>query len=392
MKHKLLRVAVVGIGNMGSAHAMCIASGKIAGMHLSAVCDIDTAKLDRIQMDFPDIRTYTDWWELVKQPDIDAIIIAVQHSLHSLIAVEAMKAGKHVLIEKPADIRVSAVKKAVETAKQTGKVFAIMFNQRTNPLFVRAREIVKSGLLGELKRSVWIITNWYRSQRYYDSGGWRGTWNGEGGGVLLNQSPHNLDIWQWICGMPCEITAFCDEGKYHNIEVEDDVTIFVRYSNGATGTFITSTGEYPGTNRLEISGTLGKLVLENGVLKWWKLEQSEREICKESTQSFPRINTTYMEERQEFEGTAHAGILQNFCNAILYNEPLLSPGEDGLNELSISNAAYLSAWTDNSSVALPLDDVVFDERLDAKQATSIYNNQSDSQFHTDYISRWKVQW
>ena len=392
MKHKLLRVAVVGIGNMGSAHAMCIANGKVAGMKLTAVCDVDTAKLDRIQLELPGVRTYTDWQELVKQPEIDAVIIAVPHCLHSRIAVEAMKAGKHVLIEKPADIRVSAVKKAVETAKQTGKVFAIMFNQRTNPLFVRAREIVKSGLLGELKRSVWIITNWYRSQRYYDSGGWRGTWNGEGGGVLLNQSPHNLDIWQWICGMPCEITAFCDEGKYHNIEVEDDVTIFVRYSNGATGTFITSTGEYPGTNRLEISGTLGKLVLENGVLKWWKLERSERKICKESTQSFPRINTTYTEERQEFEGTAHAGILQNFCNAILYNEPLLSPGEDGLNELSISNAAYLSAWTDNSSVALPLDDVVFDERLDAKQATSIYNNQSDSQFHTDYISRWKVQW
>ena len=387
-----LRTAVIGIGNMGSAHATCIGSGKIAGMELAAVCDIAPARLERMRQDFPRVRTYTDWQVLLKQSDIDAVIIAVPHGLHSQIAVAAMEAGKHVLTEKPADIRVSAALKAVDAAKRTGKVYAIMFNQRTNPLFARARQLGASGQLGELKRSNWIVTNWYRSQHYYDSGGWRGTWSGEGGGVLVNQAPHNLDLWQWICGMPCEITAFCDVGKYHNIEVEDDAVIFARYPNGATGTFITSTGEYPGTNRLEIAGTLGKLVLENGTLKWWKLARSEREVCVESDESFPHMEMTCTEERQGSAGTAHAGILQNFANAILHGEPLLSPGEDGIRELSISNAAYLSAWSGNTPVALPLDHRRFDEKLDVMQAVPQDGSSTDSRFHTDYLGRWQVQW
>ena len=193
-----VRVGIIGIGNMGSAHFRCIKSGKIIGMTVTAVCDICEDKLISVNRDYPEIKAYTDYKLLLKDNDVDAVIIAVPHPLHGIIAELALNCGKHTLVEKPIDISVSAAKRLCDTAEKSDKVFGIMFNQRTNGLFGKAREIVKSGELGELKRSVWIITNWYRTQSYYDSGTWRATWRGEGGGLLLNQAPHNLDIWQWI--------------------------------------------------------------------------------------------------------------------------------------------------------------------------------------------------
>ena len=388
-----VRVGIIGIGNMGSAHAACVASGRIKGLKLGAVCDIAPERLAYCREHFPDAVQYTDWQKLIQNPDLDAVIIAVPHPLHSLIAAAALKAGKHVQLEKPVDISVTRAKALNEVAKQSGRVFSITFNQRTNTLFQKARQIVRSGQLGELKRSVWIITNWYRTQHYYNSGTWRATWTGEGGGVLLNQAPHNLDLWQWICGMPSQVTGFCDVAKYHKIEVEDDVTIFVRYPNGATGSFITSTGEYPGTNRLEISGTLGKLVLENGVMKWWKLKQSERDVCWNSEENFKEIPMDYEEIRPDAPETAHAGILQNFTNAILHGEELLAPGIEGINELTISNAAYLSSWNGSTPVEIPLDNLAFDEKLEAlAKESSLKRGGVSDRYNTDYQKRWQINW
>ena len=276
---KNVRVGIIGIGNIGSAHLSAIARGKVDGMELGAICDIDeevSVELGQLYEKYP---FYTNYKELIDKEDVDAIIVSVPHRLHAEIAEYALLNRKHVLVEKPIDISVTKAKRLNDISLGTDKIFAVMFNQRTNEIFKKAREIVKGGQLGELKRSVWIITNWYRTQAYYDSGSWRATWAGEGGGVLLNQAPHNLDLWQWICGMPSSVMAYCDTAKYHNIEVEDDVTIIARFPNGATGTFITYTGEYPGTNRLEISGDLGKMVLENGIIKLWRLKESEREYC-----------------------------------------------------------------------------------------------------------------
>lgn len=391
MEQNKLRTAVIGLGNMGSAHAFCIGSGQVRGMELTAICDLDADKITAVRTQFPQAAATDSWRELIARQDVDAVIIAVPHLLHSEIAAAAMRAGKHVLTEKPADISITQARTAIDAARETGKVFGIMFNQRTNSLFARAREIVRSGGLGELKRSVWIITNWYRTQAYYDSGGWRGTWSGEGGGVLLNQAPHNLDLWQWICGMPVEISAFCSVGKYHRIEVEDEAAIYARYSNGATGTFLTSTGEYPGTNRLEISGTLGKIVLEDGCLKWWKLLQSEDRVRTESRIGSPRIEMEYSELHQEGPDPAHRGILQNFADAILLGTPLLAPGEEGIRELELSNAAYLSAWTGNRAVPLPLDGEAFDRELKTRQTESV-SLQSASHKHDSYDPRWQVNW
>ena len=388
----IVRVGVIGIGNIGSVHTKYIAEGKVEGLRLSALCDIKSEKEAALRESYPDTPFFTDYKELIASGLCDAVIVSTPHKFHSEISEAALNAGLHVLTEKPVDITVSKAEHLNLLAKKSGRVFAIMFNQRTNPLFIKAREIVKSGALGSLKRSVWIITNWYRSQSYYNSGDWRATWSGEGGGVLLNQAPHNLDLWQWICGMPTEITAACDIAKYHNIEVEDDVTLFARYENGATGVFITSTGEYPGTNRLEISGELGKIVLENGKLKWWRLKCSEREVCFSAASNSPSIETEYEEIELSAAETGHRLVLQNFADAILKGAELLAPGTDGIFELSISNAAYLSSKK-KCSVSLPIDGNEFDKLL-SELCCHSKSKQNDNEIekNENYSSRWKVNW
>ena len=388
-----IRTAVIGVGNMGSAHASCIAAGKIEGLTLSALCDVEPARQAYCRERHPDVPCFGSVEELLAAGAADAVIVAVPHPSHSDVAMKVLSAGLHVLVEKPIDVALSKAERLCDAADGSGRVFAVMLNQRTNPLFRRAREIVQSGLLGELKRTVWSITNWYRTQHYYDSGAWRATWAGEGGGVLLNQAPHNLDLWQWICGMPESITAYCDVARYHRIEVEDDATIFTRYANGATGVFITSTGEAPGTNRLEIAGDRGKLVLENGVLKWWRLRQPEREVCFHSTENFAHIPCDYEEIRPDEPETSHAGILQNWANAILHGEVLLSPGRDALNELTISNAAYLSQWTGNAPVDLPMDNAAFDRLLAERASGSSLKAEKERKGGSSgYSQRWQVNW
>ena len=390
MLHEV-KLAVIGYGGIGSAHTGFIAGGGVAGMTLAAVCDINENRLAVVRERFPGVRCVTDFHDLL-DGSIDAVLIAVPHPMHCIIAAECLRAGVHVLVEKPIDITVTEAKKAVAVAEESGSIFAVMLNQRTAPIFQRAREIVQSGALGKLKRTVWIITNWYRTQHYYDSGSWRATWKGEGGGVLLNQAPHNLDLWQWVCGMPTSVAAYCDVARYHRIEVEDDATLITRYANGATGLFVTSTGEYPGTNRLEISGELGKLVLEEGVLKWWKLQESENDVRWHSDNSMPQIPYEYTEERFEDDGPQHRGIIQNFANAILHGEKLISPGIDGLNELTLSNAAYLSQWTGNSPVALPLDNGKFDAMLKERADNSLTHEELASIPEGEYQDRWQTRW
>ncbi|MBQ8740546.1 MAG: Gfo/Idh/MocA family oxidoreductase [Clostridia bacterium] len=389
-----VRIGIVGIGNIGTAHANTLFGGEVEGAVLAAVCDILPDRQEFCKQHYTDVAVFDDYTKMFASGLIDAVIVSTPHKLHCDIAMDALRSGLNVLVEKPVDITVSKARAINELAKTVDKKFAIMFNQRTNDVFAKAREIVKSGALGELKRTVWIITNWYRTQRYYDSAGWRATWAGEGGGVLLNQAPHNLDLWQWICGMPCEVTANCEVGKYHNIEVEDDVMLTTRYENGATGVFITSTGEFPGTNRLEISGTLGKIVVENGVLKWWKLPENERDICFNAKDLFPSIKCEYEEyTSQKSNSDAHKQIIQNYVNAINFGEELLSPGTDGIYELTLSNAAYLSSWKGGAAVKLPFDNNEFDMLLGEKIKNSKTNDpQATKHASGKYSKRWQVNW
>lgn len=162
----------------------------------------------------------------------------------------------------------------------------------------------------------------------------------------------------------------------------------------ATGVFITSTGEYPGTNRLEITGDKGKIVLENSTLKWWELEMSERDFCFTSDKSTPKIDCNYQEFTMTEKETAHIGILQNFTNAILNGEKLISPGEDGIHELMLSNAAYLSEWTGNQEVILPVDGKKFDSLLKEKCVHSLLSKDGEETNDSagESMARWQVRW
>ncbi|MBQ7499308.1 MAG: Gfo/Idh/MocA family oxidoreductase [Clostridia bacterium] len=364
-----VRYGVIGVGNMGSGHVTYLHQGKVKNAELTAVCDIDQTRLDWAKEYHPDVECYSDYNDLLRSGLVDAVIIATPHYLHPIIGIAAFEQGIDVLSEKPVAVYTKMAYEFNRAAEKYGRAFGLMLNQRTEPAYQRMREIVQSGRLGQPKRFVWLITNWYRTQAYYDSGDWRATYAGEGGGVLMNQAPHNLDLWQWIFGMPKRIRAFAASGKFHDIEVEDDVTAYAEYENGATATFITSTGEYPGTNRLEISGSLGKLVYEGGKLTFTKLEEDERKYCFEAEDGYYQIPFEVIDVDTTGYCKAHRQITQNFTDHILKGTPLLAPGSDGVYGLSLANAMMESAWT-NDFVELPNDGENYWRLLEKKIGTS----------------------
>lgn len=368
-----VRVGVVGIGNIGAGHAQRIVNGEVFGCRLTAVYDANPERLKWTRENFgEEIQCFENFDAMLDSNVADAVLIATPHYDHPGMALRCFRSNLHVLVEKPAGVFTKQVREMNEAAAKSGKVFGIMYNQRTNPVYQKLRDMIRQGELGEIKRTNWIITSWYRPQSYYDSGGWRATWAGEGGGVLLNQDPHQLDLWQWTCGMPRRVRAFMAFGKYHRIEVEDDVTAYVEYENGATGVFITSTGEAPGTNRLEVTGDRGKIVIEDEKLTFWRLAVSERQFNREFKGGFGQPECSKVEVSVEGTATQHSGILRDWINAIQKGTPLLAPGVEGINGLEISNAMHLSAWTD-SWVELPVNEDLFYEKLQERIDGSILN-------------------
>lgn len=354
-----LRFGIIGIGNMGSAHARSLYNGEVPGAILTAVCDINPERLNWSKNNLgSDVQLFDNADDLFRAGVTDAVLIATPHYDHPPLAIKGFEAKQHVLIEKPAGVYTRQVRIMNDAANASGKVFGIMYNQRTNPLYQKLKDLIDSGELGEIRRSNWIITDWYRPQSYYDSGSWRASWAGEGGGVLINQAPHQLDLWQWICGMPKRIRAFCGFGKYHDIEVEDDVTAYVEYENGATGVFVTSTSDCPGSNRFEISGDMGKIVIEDGKLIFWRNRMSERIFNAEFKYGFGQPEVWKCEIPVSGPNLQHVGILRNFTDAILQGAKLLAPGQEGIRGLTLSNAMHLSAWTD-SWVELPIDEELY---------------------------------
>ena len=373
---KNVRIGIIGIGNMGSAHAKQIFDGKIPNAELTAVCDINPDRLSWAEDTFGDSVERFDTPEaFFEAKACDAVFIATPHYDHPGLAIDSLGNDYHTLIEKPAGVYTKAVREMNEVAEASDKVFGIMYNQRTSPLYQKVNDLIDSGELGEMKRTVWIITDWYRPQSYYDAGDWRATWSGEGGGVLLNQDPHQLDLWQWICGMPVRVRSFMSFGKYRNIEVEDDVTAYVEYENGATGLFVTSIGEAPGTNRLEISGDKGKIVVEDGKLTFWRLRTPESQFNEEFKGGFGSPESWKIDIPTPGENSQHNGILKDWVNAIVNGTELLASGVEGINGLTISNAMHLSAWTDDW-VELPLDEDLFYEKLKERIDNSTFVKES----------------
>lgn len=367
-----VRIGVIGIGNMGREHARYLAAGDVAGATLAAVADNSSTALDWAAKTLPEsVQRFDDGEAMMQSGAVDAVIVAAPHYFHPPLAIAAMNHGLHVLVEKPAGVYVKQVREMNEVAAKSDRVFGIMFNQRTRPVHQKVRDVIASGELGELRRTQYVITNWFRTQAYYNSGGWRATWAGEGGGVLVNQCPHNLDLWQWFCGMPTRVRAFCGFGRHHDIEVEDDVTAYVEYANGATGTFITTTGEAPGTNWMEISGDRGRLRMEGNSITFWRTNRSVREFLETSPNGFSQPETWRCEipVGGSSDGNEHRSITRGWVAAIQDGKPLLAQGSEGINGVQLANAMLLSAWTDDWA-SVPTDEEKFYSLLQEKIRTS----------------------
>jgi predicted dehydrogenase len=368
-----VRLALIGVGNIGNLHLQNIQ--KLDQVELAAVCDTvpEKAKTAGETWDCP---AYTDSQTLLDDHVCDAVLIATPHYDHTTIGIAALEAGYHVLVEKPISVHKADCERLIaahERAahKDTGLVFAAMFNQRTDPHYQKIKQLVDAGELGRFLRISWIITDWFRTETYYASGGWRATWAGEGGGVLLNQCPHNLDLLQWICGMPTQVQGFCSIGKRHDIEVEDEVTAYLEFPDDCTGVFVTSTGEAPGTNRFEIAGDRGKLVLEGGTITFVRNETPATEFLQTSQAAFAKPDVETITFPIEGTGGQHAEILENFAAAILAGEELIAPAEEGIHSVELSNAMLYSSLI-GRPVELPLDGEAFERELKKLIETSTY--------------------
>lgn len=383
MENKI-KLGILGIGNIGSDHVKRVLGGECPEISLAAVCDLKSERLEWAnEQAGANLSTFTNAEEMIKSGLIDSLLVAVPHYDHPKYAIMAMEHGLHVLIEKPAGVYTKQVIEMNECAKNHDVVFGIMMNQRTNCIYRKMREIVQSGEMGVIKRTNWIITNWYRPQAYYDSGDWRATWSGEGGGVLLNQCPHNLDLFQWICGMPAKIRAHMHFGKWHDIEVEDDVTAYIEYENGATGVFVTSTGDAPGTNRFEITLEKGKLIAEGTKLTMWKSDISEPEFSRTNTKPFGVPKFKEIPVETDGENTQHAGVMNAFAGKILHGTPLIAEGTEGIRGLTISNAMHLSAWTDKTISLEDFDHELYFAELQKRVATSRRKTETKGAVVTD---------
>lgn len=372
-----VRFGIIGMGNMGKSHTRNFMAGKMPEATLTAICDIHEEKLNAAKeiIGDADVALYTDAEDMMSSGKVDAILIAVPHYLHPEMAIKGFEHGLHVMTEKPAGVYTKHVRKMNEVAAKSDCKFGIMFQHRGEPIYRKMKEIVSSGQLGDIKRINLIFTDWYRNQAYYDSGAWRATWGGEGGGVLANQCPHSLDLWQWIVGMmPTRVSAFCHEGKWHNIEVEDDVSAYLEYPNGATCLFTTCTADAPGISRIEITGNNGRLLAENGKLTFYKLAIGEREYNSTATEGFKAPEYDVIDVPLEGEFLWHPYIINNFCAAILHDEPLYIPGEEGIKGLTLANAIMLSSWL-GKPVNLPLDEDLFYDELMKRVASSSFSGQ-----------------
>ncbi len=365
-----VRLGIIGIGGMGTNHANSLIKGEVPDIRLTAVADISEDRRRFAGEHFPtDIQVFATGEELIGSGACDAVLIATPHYFHPDFVIYALEHGLHALSEKPAGVYTKQVRRMNEVAAKSDKIFAIMLNQRTNCVYRKLKEMIESGEPGELKRVNWIITDWYRTQSYYDAAGWKATWDGEGGGVLLNQCPHQLDLLQWLCGMPVKVRAFCHEAKWHDIEVEDDVTAYLEYANGATGVFVTTTGDAPGTNRLELTFEMGKIVCEGDKLIYYRLAENERTFCRTCPNGFQKPDMTVEEIKTDGRNEQHVGVLKAFADRILRGGKLIAEGTEGINGLTLSNAMFLSSWLDKT-VEIPFDEDLFLEELNKRRARS----------------------
>lgn len=371
---KKIRFGLIGLGNQGSSYTFNIFdNGLVENGVITAFCDINPAKIENIKekTKSKNVVYFDDYKKMLDSGLIDVAMVETPHYQHPEIVIECLNRGINVICEKPAGVYADQVKEMNEVAKKKNAIFSMMFNQRTNCVYRKMKEMIANGELGEIQRVTWIITDWFRTQQYYDSGSWRATWEGEGGGVLINQCPHQIDLIQWVIGMmPKTVRGFCHYGKWHDIEVEDDVTAYFEYENGATGVFITTTGEAPGSNRFEVSGTKGKLLCEGGKLYFYKNIQDSKEFALDPKNTFGNLPSKRIEVETDGKNPQHAGIINNMANTLLGLEKLFVEGTEGIHGVELMNAIELSGWKGGEPVSVPVDGKVYLEELNKHRATS----------------------
>ena len=365
-----VRIGIIGMGNMGRFHANDLLEGKVARGELTAVGSTSPHKLEEYKE--KGVQVFGSGEEMIASGVIDALLIATPHYQHTSLGIAALEAGLHIMVEKPISAHKADAERLIAAAVARPELkFGGMFQLRVEPRYQKIRELVQGGELGDLVRVIWVMTDWFRSEAYFQSGGWRATWKGEGGGVLLNQCLHQLDAMQWITGMPSQVRSHVGIGKWHDIEVEDDVTCYMEFANGATGAFITSSGETPGSNRFEIAGTKGRLILENDTLTLTRNEVPSDEWCKTSKIGFQKPETTVEEIPIPGADAAHATLMTNFVNAILDGEGLIAPGVEGLGSVELANVMVYSGLL-NESVDLPMDGAAWEAKLNELIANSTH--------------------
>lgn len=374
MVNSNLKIGVVGLGVMGRNYAQRLRDGEIAGAELAALSVRNHERCTGLEREFS-TRGFTSFDDFLRS-GIDAVLVATPHFSHVDLGVAALEAGLHVLLDKPIAVDKAGAERLIAVHREhPSQVFASMFNQRTNPAYARLRAMIAGGELGSIQRIHWTVTDWFRPQHYYDSSRWRATWGGEGGGVLVNQCPHQLDLYQWLFGMPRNVRAFCQYGRFHDIEVEDSVTAHLEHADGATGLFVTTTGEAPGVNRLEVAGDGGLAVIADGVFRFRRNVVPTSELVRSATESFPRPNFHETVFDASDPGEQHAGILRNFVAACRDGATLIAPADEGIRSIELANAMLYSSAT-AQTISLPLDSTAYHRWLDEKIAGSRFRSAS----------------
>ena len=373
-----VRLGIIGTGNIARRHVANVTSGAVAGAAVTAVSSRGACPPD---LQLPGVEHFHDYRAMCASGRIDAVLVAAPTMLHREAGELACRRGLHLLMEKPLANSIADAQALVDCGRQ-GQVFAVMLNQRAHPAYRRIRELVAGGGLGDIRRVSWTMTHWYRPDVYFRVSEWRGTWQGEGGGLLVNQCIHNLDVLQWVLGMPARARAHAGFGKHHDIEVEDEVTAYLEFDGGATGVIVASTGEAPGINQLDVVGDRGTLRYDGSVLRFKRTDRGVADHCRASRDMFgmPRFET----ETVAFEDDVnqHAVVLQNFVDAIVSGAPLMAPAREGLNSLELANGILLSAWLD-APVAFPFDRALYQRLLDDRVARSELRRAESLDVHVD---------
>ncbi len=378
-----VRLGIIGLGNIGQQHIQHIQTA-VTGCEITAICSREPKEISGLDK----VRHFSDYRQLMDSGLVDAVLIATPTLAHFEQASYALNKGLHLLVEKPIGLSCQEGEQLLKQHQQKQTVFALMLNQRTDPLFIAMKEQVDSGRIGAIQRTHWTMTNWFRPEVYFQVSDWRATWKGEGGGLLVNQCIHNLDIFQWICGLPVSVQGFCSFGKYHDIEVEDEATAYLRYSNGASGLFVGSTGEAPGINRFDIVGDRGTLSFDGDHLKLMTNSEATGEFSRATRDMFGMPAVTVQDITPDRQVNQHARVIQNFIDAIVEQVPLIAPAEEGLHSLALANAILLSSW-EKKSVDLPFDSAHYQQALEQRIAQSSLRTKADIEVSIDMTKSYR---